>query len=84
MGRMLVAAAAIVLLAACAATVRDLTFKDGTKGYEVQCSGVQRSMSDCESKARQLCPNGYDTHGSMNGGAGAFAYQRFINISCKT
>lgn len=84
MGRILFAFMASVSLAACAATVRETTFNDGTKGYEVQCSGVQRSMSDCESKAKELCPNGFDTRGSMNGGPGANAYQRFMNIRCKT
>ena len=51
----------IVLLAGCSANVERTTFSNGTSGYSIGCSGVQRSLADGEAKARELCPGGYET-----------------------
>ena len=73
-----------MLLAGCSANVRPTTFPNGTTGYSIGCSGVQRSMADCEAKARELCPGGYETVSRVIGtpGSGPYQYQRLISIRC--
>jgi len=74
------------LLAGCSANVQPTTFPNGTHGYEIGCSGVQRSLADCEAKAKEPCPGGYETVSSVVGtpGSGPYEHQRLISIRCKS
>ena len=74
------------LIGACAATVTNrATLPDGTLQFELQCSGIQRSWTDCESKAKELCPAGYDTIFVVKAepGSGMYQYQRAMTVRCK-
>ena len=33
----------------------------GKPAYSMECSGLGRSLDQCQRKAEELCPNGYDT-----------------------
>lgn len=86
MGRIFAVGIVMTLLCACTATDEQITLRDGTKGYHIQCSGIQRSWDDCTSKAQELCPAGYDVVFTVRGepGSGAYEYQRSEDVRCKT
>lgn len=49
----------LFLLSACATSSEFIT-PDGSKAYSINCSGSMLSITQCYSKAGELCPNGYD------------------------
>ena len=41
-----------------------MTLLDGSEGQRIGCDGIERSMADCQRKAGEICPRGYDVIGS--------------------
>ncbi|MFZ1851226.1 MAG: hypothetical protein WAU15_03170 [Nitrosomonas sp.] len=49
-------AVAILVLQGCAtSTQREIYFADGTKGYNINCSGKEMNFSHCLEKAGEIC-----------------------------
>ncbi len=80
----IVIASTTTMLLGCSGTVEQVTLPNGTSAYHVGGSGIQRSMADCQSKAQETCPAGYELANQINGGAGEFQYQRFMTVRCKS
>jgi len=77
---------AMMPLAACSATVRQTPLAGGAQGYAIDCSGIQRTRADCDSKAHEVCPAGYDVVFSISAEKNApvpYRYQREITVRCK-
>ncbi|HQU97513.1 MAG TPA: hypothetical protein PLV19_01220 [Nitrosomonas sp.] len=48
--------AVIIVLQGCASpTQREIYFADGTKGYNINCSGREMNFSHCLEKAGEIC-----------------------------
>jgi hypothetical protein len=75
---------ATMALPACTATVRQVSIPGGAAGYQIQCSGIQRTWNDCNSEAQKICPTGYYVVSTIKGEPGsAYQYQRVITVRCK-
>jgi hypothetical protein len=55
-------AIAILTLAACASSITAVPFKgpNGGQAYTMRCTGKGRTMDQCNRKAADVCPQGYD------------------------
>jgi hypothetical protein len=78
-------------LASCIPEPRtEFTGQNGKMIYAIACSGWGQTMENCEKKARELCPSGYDSttlasgaNGvSAQGGIGDTPVQK-LTIECK-
>ena len=73
-GRLLLAAAAVGGLAACT-TVTPVQTTEVPNGYRIQCHNLINMMENCYSRARIICPKGFELIDEVEG-LGRVIYER--------
>jgi hypothetical protein len=72
----------IFTLGGCAATIKQTTLSDGTKGQLANCGGTKRDWGFCYDAATKVCPSGFDTTEKEEVSHGGFI-TRNLYFKCK-
>jgi hypothetical protein len=58
---------ALLGLAACGVSVNETATADGRHAYELRCGGFFETKMDCNLKASEICPGGFEPVDSRTG-----------------